>query len=316
MFYFYSFGSPYCLGNDEVILPLVQLTKAIGWSSMQQPVVELLKMSPVCQHSRWAKFLKELYEEAKDDLVKDISFKSMVACLVEKFETQVRDKQLETDSADPWAHVFFDQRSVDARVQDIAVLLFLVDDEELLKKFTSAVCVHSRRSPQSSLLKNLVESLSRGKLGDNPFWIELVDRRIQQLEEVEKVGIPPFSWNQEDAVVAGHPRVESFLRGPETRMSYQAFNSVRHARNWMDKHFHKLPWMLPYSAMVTIGGRGRDAYASIVKTRDWYDRKVNTIKEQLSELEKLRGMVKSQPVAGTASPLDDQMEPQIKKKAV
>lgn len=303
MFYFYRFRSPYCLGNDEVVLPLVQLTQAIGWPSIQKSLREMFKLSPVSQHSRWAKFLMKLYEEVEDDLGKDIFFKSVVTCLVEKFETEVRNNQLDASSAD-------------ARVQSIATLLFLLGDEELLEKFTSAVCVYSRRSPKSSMLEKLVQSLKCEKLGDNPFWIQLLVRRIQQLEEIEKVGIRPFSWNQEDAVVVGHPQVESFLRGPGTKMRYEAFNGIGHARNWMYKHFHRMPETSLYSATVTVGGRGRDAYALIEKTRDWCDRKVNTIKQQLIELKKLRAMVKSQPVAGPASSSVDQMEPQAKKRAV
>ena len=303
LFYFHSFRSPYCLGNDEVVMPLVQLIQATGWPSMQKSLREMFKMSPVSQHFRWAKFLIKLYEEVKDDLGKDIFFKSIVTCLAGKFETEVRDNQLDPGSAN-------------VRVQSIAALLFLLGDEELLEKFTSAVCAYSRRSPKSSVLQKLVQSLKNGKLGDNPFWIQLLVRRIQQLEEIEKVGIRPFSWNQEDAVVVGHPQVESFLRGPGTKMRYEAFNGIGHARNWMYKHFHRIPETSPYSAKVTVGGRGRDAYALIEKTRDWYDRKVNTIKQQLSELKMLRAMVTSRPVAGAASSSGDQMEPQAKKRAV
>ena len=50
----------------------------------------------------------------------------------------------------------------------------------------------------------------------------------------------------------------------------------------------------------------------IEKTREWYDRKVRTIKRQLEELKKLRDLVKSQP-ATVSDGLSD--EPPAKKRA-
>lgn len=262
----------------------------------------MFNMSPVSQHSRWAEFLKILYKKDTKVLRKDVLFKFIVACLVEKLETEVQDNQLQSVDAD-------------ARVQSIASLLFLLSDEELLKKFTAAICSYSHRWPKSSLLQELIQSLEKRKLGDNQFWMQLLVRRIHQLEVVEKVGIRSFTWNQEEAVVAGHPQVQDFLRGPSRSMRYEAFKGIGHARNWMAKHFDGKS-LASHSATVTVGGRGRDAYAVIEKSREWYDNKVNTIKQQLSELEKLRGLVKPLPVATTECSSSDQLEPQAKKRAV
>ena len=296
-------GSSSCLHQADV-LPLVQLTQAIGWPAMSESLKTIFNMSPVSQHSRWAEFLKNIYERSKDKdaLQKDVIFTYMVTCLVEKFESEVRNNKLETQSAD-------------ARAQHIAFFLFVLGDEVFLKKFTATVCVHSYQSPKSRLLQKLIQSLEPRNLGDDQFWIKLLVRRIQQLEEVEKLGICSFSWNQEDAVVVGHPLVESFLKGPRQRMRYEAFNGIKHARNWAAKHFHR-PALPPYSATITVGGRGSDAYAVIEKTRDWYDRKVRAIKMQLEELKKLRDLVKCQPAAGHNCLSEDQLEPPAKKRTL
>ena len=271
---------------------------------MSESLRTVFNMSPISQHSRWAMFLKKIYEESKDKevLKEDVHFKSIVTCLVEKFESEVRDNHLETLGAD-------------VRVQHIASLLFLLDDEGFLKRFKDALCFYSHRSPKSCLLQKLIQSLEQSKLGDNQFWIQLLFRRIQQLEEVEKVGIRPFSWNQEDAVVVGHPQVEAFLRGTRQVMRYEAFNGIGHARNWASKHFHRKT-SPPYSATVTVGGRGGGAYALIEKTREWYNRKVNTIKQQLNELKKLRDLVKTQLATDIGCSSKDQLEPPAKKRAL
>ena len=195
---------------------------------MSESLKAIFNVSPVFQHSRWAEFLQSVYEGSKDKdaLHKDVIFTSMVTCLVETFESKVRNNKLETQSAD-------------ARVQHIASFLFVLGDEVFLKKFMATVCVHSYQSPKSCLLQKLIQSLEQRKPGDDQFWIKLLVRRIQQLEEVEKLGICSFSWNQEDAIVVGHPLVEAFLKGPRQRMRYEAFTGIGHARNWAAKHFHR-----------------------------------------------------------------------------
>ena len=270
---------------------------------MSESLKTVFNVSSVFQHWRWAKFLKNVYEGSKDKdvLQRDVLFTTIITCLVDTFESEVKEGKLDVLTAD-------------TKMQHIASLLFLLGHEGFLEKFTAAVCAHSHQSPKSSLLKRLIESLEPSKLGDDQFWIKLLVRRIQQLEEVEKIGDRPFSWNQEDAVVVGHPQVQAFLKGPTQRMRYEAFTNVRHARNWAAKHFLRQIFP-PYSATVTVGGRGSDAFVIIEKTRAWYDRKMKTVQIELKELKKLRDLVRSQSATDIDCLSEDQQEPPAKKKA-
>lgn len=271
---------------------------------------KLFHLSPVSQHGNWARFLQLLFQKkSKKELQEDACFVSLVACLVEKVEADAENNQLE--SAD-----------TKNRVERIASLLFSIDDVNILAKFTNTIQVYCRQSPKSSLLQNLIRSLERDKLDDNQFWNKLLSIRIAQLVDIEKVGVRPFTWNQDDAVLDDHSAVQAFLRGPNKTMKYQAFTGIVQARKFVSTYFGSVwsSWLVnrpsrKYTATATAAGAGRNAHVLIEKTREWYDRKVIPVKQQLEELKKLRSMVK--PASALAnSPDAEQMEPQAKKRAL
>ena len=234
---------------------------------------------------------------------------SLVVCLVEKVEADAENNQLES----------LDTKN---RVESIASLLFLINDVDILAKFTNAIQVYCQQSPESFLLQNLIRSLERDKLCDNQFWNQLLNIRIAQLVDVEKVGVRPFTWNQDDVVIHDHPAVQAFLRGPNKSMKYYGFTSIVQARKFVSTHFGSVwnCWLADrspcqYTATATPAGAGRNAHVLIEKTTEWYDRKVIPVKQQLDELKKLRGMV--QPASSLASsPESEQMEPPAKKRAL
>ena len=305
-------SSPYCLGDGHIIPPLVKLTVHVGWASLSESLKKLLNISPVSQHRWWATFLKLIFQSSlKDVLQSDPCFSAMVKCLVEKVEVDAQNNLLDSAAA---------KNNLDR----IASLLFAVGDHGNLSKFVNAIQAYFRLSPKTCLLQNLIRSLEREKLNGNQFWNQLLSLRIAQLEDVEKVGIPPFTWNQDNAILNGHPQVEAFLRGPTKVMKYQAFTGIAQARSFAKTYFGVTSsWVWPvrstpprlYTATATPSGTGRSAYVLIEKTTEWYDKKVAPAKQQLEELRKLRSMVNPVPVQARSSEAE-QMEPQAKRRAV
>ncbi|XP_028397869.1 uncharacterized protein LOC114521584 [Dendronephthya gigantea] len=297
-------SSLYCLCDNHLIPPLLELTTTLGWPSISEAIKKLFDLSPVSQYGNWAEYLKSLFQRnVKKVLQKDDCFIAMVTCLAQKVEDDARNKQLESVGA--------------SRIERIASLLFAIDNFEILTKFTNAILKHCQQSHTSSLLQNLIRLLEKEKLGGNQFWNQLLNIRISQLEDVEKSGIPPFTWNQDDAVFNNHPQVQTFLRGPNQTMKYQAFTGIAQARKFANSYFGG-SWARPgdtssYTATATTAGVGRHAYVLIEKTRAWYDRKFAPVQRQLDELNKLRGMVKPESAATTSS---ETGEPQAKRKAV
>lgn len=299
--------SPFCLGDNHLIPPLIELTISLGWPSISEAIKKLFDLSPVSHHGNWAEFLKALFQRnLKKVLQKDACFMVMVTCLAEKVEDDAQNEQLESVGA--------------SRIERIACLLFAIGNFEILSKFTNAILTQCQQSHSSSFLQNLIRLLEREKLGGNQFWNQLLNLRIAQVENaVKKSGIPPFTWNQDDAVVSDHPQVQTFLRGPNKTMKYQVFTGIAQARKFADTYFG-LSWTRPgntssYTATATTAGVGRHAYVLIEKTRSWYDRKFAPVLRQLDELNKLRSMVSPKSAATTSSEIME-LEPRAKKKAV
>lgn len=270
----------------------------------------MFQLSPVSQYGRWAVFLKKLLEtmseKRKKALGENKCFKSILLSLVESIACS---KTLDSPDSITW-------------ISKTASLLFLYNDTELLDKWTNAVLRQSK-SQSGLLLERLIETLSTECLNASPFWLKLLQSRIKQLEKVEQKGIPSFTWNQSGAVVYEHPQVQAFLRGPKQSLKYQAFTGIRHARNWASKHFGQNPcWYSPvpsgpscssYSANVTTGGTGRNSFAMVVKTKVWYDKKVDTIRQQMKELSKIRAMVNA---VTNSNSTTEKSEPAPKKRAL
>lgn len=276
-----------------MILPLVRVIVAIGSQSISDAVMKMFKLSPVSQYGRWAVFLKKLLEN--NGAIG--CFNTLVLSFVNTVEFTAQSKTTNAANAATW-------------ITEIASLLFAVNDAEILNKFTDAVHVFSVQFPDSAILEKLTAALENENLGSSPYWIKLLQWRIRQLEKVEEMGTKSFTWNQYDAVVPGHSQVQAFLRGPEQRMTYQAFTSIRHARNWANKH----SWSNTYSITVTTGGTGQRSYALIEKTRAWYDKKMKTIQHNMKDLSKLRAMVNG-PANTDGDSTIDALEPPVKKQA-
>ena len=293
-------SSPYCFDDIHIIPPLVSLTVHLGWPSLSESLKKLFDLSPVGQHGIWASFLKSLFQRnAKKVLWKDECFKAMLTSLVEKVEVDAQNNQLESAGMN--------------RVEGIASLLFVIGDVDFLTKFTNAIQTFCQKLSKSCLLCNLIRSLEKEKLSGNQFWNQLLNLRIAQLEDVEKAGVPPFTWNQDDAVLNDHPAVQTFLRGPNKAMKYQAFTGIAQARQFVNTHFG-WSWNAPsrtYTANATASGVGRHALVLIEKTTRWYDKKVAPVKQKFEELKKLRSMLNP-----ASASLPETLEPQAKKRAV
>ncbi|RLN86247.1 hypothetical protein BBJ28_00008396 [Nothophytophthora sp. Chile5] len=92
-----------------------------------------------------------------------------------------------------------------------------------------------------------------------------IDWLDMQIDELDR----PFSWEMPDAQFPDNARVQTFLRGPESTMTTTGlvfFRNVKHARRWTG---HK---QRNASFTLQAGGTGGDAFVTITKTRDLFER--------------------------------------------
>ena len=137
----------------------------------------------------------------------------------------------------------------------------------------------------NGILKSLIAlegfwSFAQSSSENKEVVASLVDKRIQWLIPMPK---PTATWEIPNITVMDHPIVENFMRSNLQSMSYQNFNNVQHARNWMRKHYHELA---PY-AELEVRGAGRGAFCIIEKKKRRYiggDRKFAFFHKELMEL--------------------------------
>ncbi|KAJ8542678.1 hypothetical protein ON010_g12132 [Phytophthora cinnamomi] len=122
-------------------------------------------------------------------------------------------------------------------------------------------------------------------------WLKSEIRRLDK----------PFSWEMVDARFPGNPKIEAFLRGPDTSMKI-----VR------AKPFTGLPEARKYAADCVRGmqdgasftmkpaGKGKQAYVTISKTKKWYNDCQKKVREYQAERTKLKELYKEGKVAKRA----------------
>eukprot|EP00752_Nemacystus_decipiens_P002127 g2029.t1 len=136
---------------------------------------------------------------------------------------------------------------------------------------------------QSKTVQAAVRSGGGGRKGF-VLWKTLASER---LTEVQSHAPPVLSWEQPNAILAEHPQVQHFLRGPERAMTYTrsgTFSDLQHARNFCRKYFGSyFSRSRHFSATATPHGRGRSAYVVITKSEDEHKKRVRAHKEDEAE---------------------------------
>ena len=105
--------------------------------------------------------------------------------------------------------------------------------------------------------------------------------RIKFLEETIRKGEPKFTWHQPEALIAGHSNVMEFLRGPNKSMDFgrRIFKGISDARRWARDHAKEKGCYIT----LTPSGTGRNAFVTIVKTAEGYDKQVAFYKACVKE---------------------------------
>ena len=110
------------------------------------------------------------------------------------------------------------------------------------------------------------------------------------IERSENLVVPTFSWCQPEATLPEHGEVQLFLRSPKESMTYSAFGSISHAREFAEELENKASTN-GFSVHVTPKGRKCNVRCKIVKNRSFQEETVRAIvtrKSQVPQLVQLR----------------------------
>lgn len=122
------------------------------------------------------------------------------------------------------------------QVENVFLCLLWVADHQLWDLFSNKVSTVVKKSfiqiYMNCLLNNV--EIQQG-LVDSDFAFAAFSRIVKGwTEQSNSWKEPTFTWKQPNVVVNGHPKLQAFLRSPETSMNYQNFTSVIEARRFAD----------------------------------------------------------------------------------
>ncbi|ETO64561.1 hypothetical protein F444_17935 [Phytophthora nicotianae P1976] len=115
--------------------------------------------------------------------------------------------------------------------------------------------------------------------------------------QVQGHTVKPFSWEMPNAVFPDNARIQAFLRGhemPMTTTGVRVFSGLPAARKYANS-----AQQTNCSFKMEPGGRGKDAYVTITKTRTWYNKQhgdAELYKDELKLLTDRFGDVTSPPL--------------------
>ncbi|KAJ8537432.1 hypothetical protein ON010_g13165 [Phytophthora cinnamomi] len=109
--------------------------------------------------------------------------------------------------------------------------------------------------------------------------------RIEWLKAQVGPNDKPFTWEMPDAVFPDNARIQAFLRGPEmsmTSVGVRAFSGLPDARKYANRASQTKA-----SFKMEAAGRGKDAYVTITKTREWFAKQNGKSAQYKAELQLL-----------------------------
>lgn len=158
--------------------------------------------------------------------------------------------------------------------------------------FGNVVNIFQKMKP--SLLKPAVEAFSQhlGDLdaSDDKFLAlaSITEKRIEWLNtQLQSMG-KPFSWKMPDALFPDNDKIQAFLRDPcesTDTIGVLQFNRLDYARNYAFKWGYDK--QVNASFTLKTAGRGRDAYVTISKTREWFTKHQHNLVEYKAEIDLL-----------------------------
>ena len=164
----------------------------------------------------------------------------------------------------------------------LMMILYFIDSpdyDEMMRKFLEMVALTLDRSLYSELIENI--SIRVKNYRTNNYILALIKNHLKWLEEKYKT-VMLFSWCMPNASIPEHPRVQEFLKSDQQKITYFNFKSVVDARRFA-KNYGGIK--NGYSAQMSAGGRGKDSFVSISKTKELHNQK-------LGELSKIRSSIK------------------------
>jgi hypothetical protein len=162
-------------------------------------------------------------------------------------------------------------------------ILSFENQEESMEKFKDRVieCVNMENIGEliSGIIKEPVVFKSspaiRALCEYRRNWLE---NQIRQKAE--------FSWHMPDALFPNYPQVESFLRSDQISMDLvDVFDNLCDARRFAD--WYKYRVQNGFSIKSVLKGSDRNAYVTITKTRDYYDKQVSLFPQFEQELQEI-----------------------------
>ncbi|KUF86721.1 hypothetical protein AM587_10000428 [Phytophthora nicotianae] len=129
-----------------------------------------------------------------------------------------------------------------------------------------------------------LQELSDVNSSDDMFAVlaSIATMRIEWLKSQIQAKDKPFSWEMPHAIFPD-PQIQVFLRGPEmskTTVGVRTFGGLPAARKFAER----TPQTHASFSMVPAG-RGQEAFATITKTRTWFNKQQNDVVTHKSELQ-------------------------------
>ena len=158
------------------------------------------------------------------------------------------------------------------------------DYEEMIQKFFEMVAITLDRS----LYNELIDNISKNVKGyqTNKHILALIKDHLKWLEEKYST-IMLFNWCMSNASIPEHPKVEEFLKSDQQKMAYSEFKSLAEARSFAKKYSGIKNG---YAAEMSVGGKAKDSFVTISKTKDLYTSKIGESSKLRSWIKKIKDL--------------------------
>jgi len=117
------------------------------------------------------------------------------------------------------------------------------------------------------------------------------EARIAKLESHK---MPEFTWCHPHARLPGEPAIATFLKGPREKLVVPV-HGLPNARLFAERNFQPYSSYRNsgYSATATAGGKGKEAFCEIQKTRQIYEATVELYRKEQVQIQHLRRQLRN-----------------------
>ena len=169
----------------------------------------------------------------------------------------------------------------------LMMILYFIDSpdyEEMIQKFFEMVAITLDRS----LYNELIDNISKNVKGyqTNKHILALIKDHLKWLEEKYST-IMLFNWCMSNASIPEHPKVEEFLKSDQQIMAYSEFKSLAEARSFAKKYSGIKNG---YATEMSVGGKAKDSFVTISKTKDLYTSKIGESSKLRSWIKKIKDL--------------------------